>query len=522
MTFAYEPEIYISIRNALVEIVKLRLSLVGDNVSNGRRFQLENPYGLIVPSLDVLPRAVVSFDRCQFNRNDHRGARTTHQRTAYFQIDGYIAHDEVAAATAGVTAEEYLDQQLDLLGSQIASAIEYYALLRPATNLSVPAALRIRGDAELWVNDIAKASIPYDGGATLVGVVSVSVTGSYCQDRRHEDLVDLETIYQILYCDDQQLEPKEFSIAAPYLAANYFLAVGANGAIYKFGISHLEWYLKISGTTEDLFCIHGLDDRSYTVACGASGTVIYSTDNGETWNALGAFPDATWTLTGCYVLSSSSVWVCGHDGAGTGRVWHWDGRSWTQSTEQATGKFNGIVALGDSSVYVATDISGTRGIWYYDGAWQNDSPDPARAIESIYIEPIFQNIYAHDSSSGGENSLWYGSFGSWSEVHASAYDHQASEGRSVWVNEAGKVWMTGLSAGGSNVVVMSWDGLVLAEELNLGAVTELYGIYGRNEESIMTIGESGRAHYYNGLSWADKSIAAGPDLFSAWAPAQQV
>lgn len=520
MTFAYEPEIYISIRNALVEIVKIRSSLVGDNVSNGRRFQLENPYGFVVPSLDVLPRVVVSFDRCQFDQNDRRGARTTHQRTAYFQIDGYIAHDETAALVAGLSSEEHLDQQLDLLGSQIASAIEYYALLRPAINLSVPAALRIRGDAELWVNDITKTSIPYDGAATLIGVVSISVTGSYCQDRRHEDLVDLETIYQTFYCDDPQLEPKEFEIAAPYLAANYFLAVGTGGAIYKFGTSPLEWYSKISGTTEDLLCIHGLDDRSYTVACGASSTVIYSTDSGETWAALGAFPDATWTLTGCYVLSSNSVWVCGHDSAGTGRVWHWDGRSWTQSTEQATGNFNGIAAVSDSAVYVAANISGTRGIWYYNGtSWQNDSPDPARAIESIYIEPISQNIYAHDSVGGGENSLWYGSFGSWSEVHADAYDHQASEGRSIWV-AAGKVWMTGLSAGGSDVVVMSWDGLVLVEELNLGAVTNFYGIYGRNGESIMVIGESGRAHYYNGSTWADKSIAAGPDLFSAWAPAQ--
>ena len=516
MGFVYQNELYIDIRDAIIDVLKLRNTMAGDNIRLGRRIPIENPFAAVVPDSDELPLCVVSFERCMFEKNDERGGRTQNTRKALFQIDGYVSTDFTASQNAGLTEDEYVAQQLDLFASQIVEAIEYYALFRPESNLLVPESVRLRDQAELWINDIVKTDFPGDA-ATLVGAISVNIIAHYEQDRRHEDIVDLETIFQEIRTGDLSTDPKKVYIAAPYVAANYFLTVGSLGHIWKFGTSDKTWYQKESEVSTVIRCIHGMDDSSFIVACGNSGTIIYSTDAGESWSNLGNFPDS-WTLTGCWVIAANAVWVAGRRNQNEGRVWFWDGFAWSLSDEQSI-DYYGIVARSNSSVYIAArGVGSPTGIWYYDGSsWQNDDPDPAEDIESIFPDSISDNFYCHSDAGTGHNKLWYGSFGSWIEAHSEAYV-KGNISRSLWVDENGKVWMVGQNAS-SEQIINSWDGNDLITELNLGGASGFHCIYGENSDSIMAVGVAGRAYYYDGNDWIYSPIGySGTDLYSVWAP----
>lgn len=305
------------------------------------------------------------------------------------------------------------------------------------------------------------------------------------------------------------------------LYGNYFINVGVSGHIWKFDVDSQIWSQKTSGTSETLLCVHGTEDGAYIVACGTNGTVLYTLNGGETWGTLGTFPTSD-TLTGCWVLDVDEVWIVGRDGAGTGKAWVWDGSTWTQSTSQPYGNWNGIVALSSSDIYVVSNIYGTRGLWHYNGStWTNETTEPSDPQESICQDTITSSLYIHSASGGGFNRLRYGSFGSWNIEHSDAYTHAAEEGRSLWIDEVGKVWMCG--ADGADAVVRSWDGAILADEYVKGSTTGFTGIHGRDESSIMITGVASggnniNTYYYNGTSWSQVILSGGADMNCVWAP----
>lgn len=195
MSYAYESEGYIGIRDALIELLKLRSTYAGNNVRMGRRIPIEDPNAIEKTVADTLPICLVSMERCSFEANGQRGSRSTGTRKASFQIDGYIAHDFSAARAADVTTDEYIDSRLDAFGSQIVSAIEYYATFREDDTV-IPEKLRLRGLAEMWVSEVVKSDYVGDR-ATVIGVVSVTIIAHYEQDRRWEGpLVNLDEINQ--------------------------------------------------------------------------------------------------------------------------------------------------------------------------------------------------------------------------------------------------------------------------------------------------------------------------------------
>lgn len=332
--------------------------------------------------------------------------------------------------------------------------------------------------------------------------------------------------YEIIHNLVEYIKPVHltvFYVPSFDLNRDYYLAVGAVGDIRKFDENAQTWAAKTSGTSSTLRAIHGTDDGSFIVACGDSGTVIYSLDMGETWNDLGSFPTSN-TLNGCWVVSSAEVWIVGDDGAGNGKVWVWDGATWTQDTSKPYGGWNGISFISSSDIYASAEIYGTRGIWHRDAVgWTNDTPDPADPIESICQDTQdLTKLYCHSNAGGGYQRLWYGNFGSWAILHATAYTHAESLGKSLWVDETGKVWMCG-SDGGGNAVIRSWNGS-LSTELSKSS-SGFSGIHGRSSESILVTGIASGGinydtYYYDGNSWIQVQITGtAHDMIAVWAPA---
>lgn len=330
--------------------------------------------------------------------------------------------------------------------------------------------------------------------------------------------------YEVIHNLVEYIKPVHltvFYVPSFDLNRDYYLAVGAVGDIRKFDESAQTWAAKASGTLNTLRAIHGTDDGSFIVACGDSGTVIYSLNMGETWAVLGSFPDTIYDLTSCWVLSSTEVWISGsRTGYGQGKAWVWNGSVWTESVASSS-YWNSIAALSGSSIYSGVNTSVGYGIWHYNGTWTGLSSTDS--IESIY--PDSQDgskIYAHSNAASGYSRLWYGNLSGWSIQHSNAYVHGESYGRSLWVDEAGEVWMCG-SDGAGNAVIRSWNGSLSTEFSKFG--TAFSGIYGRSSESILVTGVASGAtnydtYYYDGNSWTQVQITGSAhEMIAVWAPA---
>lgn len=189
-------EIFIAVRDALIQILKDESTLAGSRVRLGRRLPLDNPYPSFSASEDTMPLIIVSMERMDFDNQAETGRRAQASRKVDFKAEGYVQSSSASAKSAGLTIDEHLDTQLDLLTSQISEAVLKYRTFR-----TTPSILNLRGQAEMWPTGAVKFEFSGDS-AVFVGVISVSISAVYEQDRGYETLTNLEHAYRDLTAND--------------------------------------------------------------------------------------------------------------------------------------------------------------------------------------------------------------------------------------------------------------------------------------------------------------------------------
>lgn len=134
----------------------------------------------------------------------------------------------------------------------------------------------------------------------------------------------------------------------------YFAAQG--GYVYKSKdvLSDMSVVSSGDATAQNLSRIHGLNEVIY--ASGASGAVIKSTNNGQTWSATTTSPGSG-TNSALHVLDAYRAWV----GNNAGALYYTidGGETWTQKlfTSQAADAVNDIQFATDEVAIVAFTVS---------------------------------------------------------------------------------------------------------------------------------------------------------------------
>lgn len=175
-------------------------------------------------------------------------------------------------------------------------------------------------------------------------------------------------------------EPTDMLVMSP--TEIYFSANG--GYIYKSTNITAGVSINNAGatTTNNLSRIRG--NRNIFVATGASGTIIYSANSGQSWAATAATPAwGTPTVQAVDVVGGNVIWV----GSNSGRVFASQdgGNTWTETTfdSSSSGEVTDIYFVDAYEAYFLHNTSGNVGRIFrsYNGGntWWNQSP----AIESL-------------------------------------------------------------------------------------------------------------------------------------------
>ena len=224
-------ELWEEIRDAIISLLKLSSTEIGDNVRNGRTLPLSDPYGVVsIPEEDEMPLAIVSMNQVVFNEVGKTGSRNQHERQPQYDIDVYISQDRASAISEGITIDEYIDKKLDEIASQIVGAIEYYARFRQDSE-DIPPELRLRGQCEMWVSQVRKDRIEQQNNS-IIGFLSISVTGLYHKTPQFESVFSLDVLKQNIKTDTIE---KEITIGVHFVNLEY---MNANGDYIP-----LEYYL---------------------------------------------------------------------------------------------------------------------------------------------------------------------------------------------------------------------------------------------------------------------------------------
>lgn len=198
-----------------------------------------------------------------------------------------------------------------------------------------------------------------------------------------------------------------------------------------------------TGSGLTMYGIHMVaTDNVWAVGAGGGLGSIY-TYNGSTWSAHSE-PAGTNNYYGVWASDASNVWVVGalvSGGANYGRIWKWNGASWSTQLSLGTSGENFTSVWGtDASNIWAGGGSLLQSIFYrYNGSsWSDirgtlDTPD-------IDIEDI--SGYATDAVwiCGREISVYNGSVQKWDGATWTTEYQQVSKNlNAIWISDGGDV-----------------------------------------------------------------------------------
>ena len=189
---------------------------------------------------------------------------------------------------------------------------------------------------------------------------------------------------------------------------------------------------KTSGTSEDLLSIAYCNNKWITT--GTNGTILVSTDNGNTWNSVNSGSDEFLNFIAC----NGDTWICVAN-KGQLLVSTDNGNTWTKKetgieTNITTIAFNNekwIAAGSRGNIYISTDNGNT---WTKKNI-NNNSYSYLRSIVCI----------------GNK----------WITVGNKCIFISTDNGNS-WIKKTAEQWLTAITTDGINFIAVGWHGTILS------------------------------------------------------------
>lgn len=236
-------------------------------------------------------------------------------------------------------------------------------------------------------------------------------------------------------------------------------AVGNSGTVLRW--DGTSWNAESIGTASQRFGVWASAANDVYVVGINTGNQLHHYD-GTTWTNL--LSGTNWWGTGSirsvWGTSSSNVWISGT----TGRIYNWNGSSWTL-------KNSGISAT----------FSGTR-IWGTDAS----------------------NLWTVGTTGGTNTGIIY----RWDEGTTTWVSELSGVPRvaAIWGTSSTDMWAVGGTGSSNPGQIYHWDGTTWSD-VTPEVMPTLNHIYGSNGSNIWAAGNSGGLYYYNGTSWSTQASA---------------
>lgn len=195
------------------------------------------------------------------------------------------------------------------------------------------------------------------------------------------------------------------------------VAVGFNGTIIKTTDGGETWQQKDSGTTKTLKKVQFLNS-TLGVVISAKGTVLKTTDSGETWASFNIEEDPF--LSNLSIVNENLIFTCGHNGIyktlNGGETWSKVSTLWTEWIQFTNDEIGYTIDTGDlfktynggetweeinNSLATTQFLDENTGFFYVDGLYKTIDGGYNFELLGYGQGQVFLNIYVVD-----ENNTW--------------------------------------------------------------------------------------------------------------------
>jgi photosystem II stability/assembly factor-like uncharacterized protein len=371
-------------------------------------------------------------------------------------------------------------------------------------------------DNTTWSPLVADGSITGSISATAdyYDIQSASASDIYIAGRDTVNSLDF-----ILHYDGNTLHKEKSQSGSGFLSV-----WGNSDNNLLFGSTHQIWHYDGDNLTSNqdlapispgsnITGIWGTSDAVDILAVGGGGTILHSTDNGQSWSSMTV--GVTYTaLNGIWGYpDNNSIYAVGN---GTILYSTNDGEKWTQmdnSTFLAT-NLMGIWGRTDSDIFA---VGSAGAILHFDGSgWNAQTSNSANNLKAVWGSPSGSDIFV----AGEGNTILHSTDNNTWELMTNSYPAGSADivFNSVWGSSGADVYAVGIDSGLGTGIILHYNGLSwmtidpFTSGLYLGlSGTELKGIWGSAGDNVFAAGMHGIILHYNGSEW---NYMAGGDYYS--------
>ncbi len=195
-----------------------------------------------------------------------------------------------------------------------------------------------------------------------------------------------------------------------------------------------------------------------------------------------------------------------------GRIYHFDGKSWTRETLPTdTPLVNWVFGFGPSDVFAVTNAGG---VLHFDGdAWTADDTPTNEDLWGVW-GAARDDLWAVGGSGSrqAQATLLHYDGENWSEVPTEIDRPGVHAYFKVWGTSARNVYVVG-----QNGVMQHFNGTSWTE-LNVGASDDLIALWGTGPKNIVAVGgrSSAIVSRFDGDEWTTKTLFATPGANGIW------
>jgi len=221
-----------------------------------------------------------------------------------------------------------------------------------------------------------------------------------------------------------------------------------------------------------------------------AGTAVAASQPFEWTVAKVVPPPTTLNLYKVVALSSTNIWAVGYKNSPLpvdGRVYHFDGNSWTMSLSVGAQRMWSITALDSTHVWASGEAGKMR---FFNGTiWSNQDLPTGANVNSVTALDT-SHVWAIDDAS---NIFFYNGT-SWSAPVTPLPGHPL---QSVFALDINHVW-----AVGNNGTILFWNGSTWVDQ-SVGGANTLWSVTALDSNYAWAVGQAGTVLYWNGTAWTN-------------------
>jgi hypothetical protein len=225
---------------------------------------------------------------------------------------------------------------------------------------------------------------------------------------------------------------------------------------------------------------------------GALGTIVHW--DGAKFTSVPPFGQGLKALWKVWGSSKSDVWVSGLDAT----LLHFDGTTWTKLTPPTTAGLNAISGSGPNDVWfgggngvaIHATAGATGTLTLEDAGTKSKSTPSGRPLLDLWTESPTRTWGV-----GDRGEVYVRDTKSWSRVTGM---ENVTFGSAIWGTAPNDLWIVGGD-------IQHWDGTKLTSA-SAGTLYGLKAIDATSQSNIWVVGQLGRAHHFDGVSWTLETV----------------